>query len=135
MDLKIIFYQDTYSHKNKDVLALSQSRVVINFNVLTVLICLAFLIQPVYSSGEMSESIRLDNSGNPLSIVNVRRTSLNFWKYLSPPSIAGSQMIPIAIASLYYLYNATYIINLNSIICISFFPWFWTWISLIKSSS
>ena len=62
-----------------------------NFNVLTVLVHLAFLIQPVYSSGDSSQSISLDDSGNPLHIVNVRRASPNFCNfsgYLSPPTPA-----------------------------------------------
>ena len=84
---------------------------------------LAFLIQPVHSSSESSQSISLDDSGNPLSIVNVLRASPNFYNlsgYLSPPRrlppIAGLQMLARAIVSLYYLYNTTYIIGLNSII-------------------
>ena len=88
-----------------------------------VLVRLVFLIQPVYSSGERSQSISLDDSGIPLSIVNVRRASPNFCNlsgYLSPPTrlppIAGSQLLARAIIGLYYLYNTTYIIDLNSII-------------------
>ena len=88
-----------------------------------VLISLVFLIQPVYSSSERSQSISLDDSGIPLSIVNIDRASPNFCNlsgYLSPPTrlppIAGSQLFARAIVGLYYLYNTTYIIDLNSII-------------------
>ena len=70
-----------------------------------------------------SQSICLDDSGTPLSNVNVRRASPNFCNlsgYLSPPTrlppIAGSQLLARAIVGLYYLYNTTYIIDLNSII-------------------
>ena len=90
---------------------------------LMVLVHLVFLIQPVYSSSERSQSISLDDSGIPLSIVNVRRGSPNFCNlrgYLSPPTrlppIAGSQLLARAIVGLYYSCNTTYIINLNSII-------------------
>ena len=86
-----------------------------------VLVCLVFLIQPVYYSGERSQSISLDNPGYPLSIVNVQRMSPNFCNlrgYFSPPTRlppnVGSKMLARAILSLYYLYNTTYIINLNS---------------------
>ena len=88
-----------------------------------ILICLAFLIQPVYSSSERSQSISLDNLCNPLSIVNVCRGSPNFCNlsgYFSPltrlPPIAGSQLLVRAIVSLYYLYNTTFLLDLNSII-------------------
>ena len=49
-----------------------------NLHVLMVLIRLVFLIQPVFSSGERSQSISLCNSGIPLSIVKVCRASPNF---------------------------------------------------------
>ena len=88
-----------------------------------VLVRLVFLIQPVYSSGEWSQSLSLDDSAIPLSIVNVHRVSPNFCKlsgYLSPPTrlppIAGSQLLARVIISLYYEYNTTYIIDLNLII-------------------
>ena len=67
-------------------------------------------IQPVCSSCERSKSISLDDSGIPLSIVNVRRASPNFCNlsgYLLPPTrlppIARSQLLARAIISLYYL--------------------------------
>ena len=88
-----------------------------------VLVRLVFLIQPVYSSSERSQGICIDNSGNPLSIVNVHRASPNFSSlcdYLSPPTrlppIAGSQTLARAIKNLYYSYSTTYIINLNLMI-------------------
>ena len=124
----------TIKQKVSNVLALWQSRAVNNFNVLMVLVGLGFLIQPVYSSGERSHGISLDNSGNPLNIVNVCRGSPNFCNlsgYLAPPTwlplIAGSQMLARAIISLYYSYYRTYIINLNSIWspCLYFNPNLW----------
>ena len=88
-----------------------------------VLVHLAILIQPVYSSGEKSQSISIDNSVKPLSIVNVRRASPNFCNlqgYLSPstrlPSIVGSQTLARAIVSLYYSWNTICKIDLNLIV-------------------
>ena len=87
--------------------------------ILMVLVRLAFLIQQVYYfSSERSQSISLENSGNPLNIMNVLKASLNVCNlsgYLSPP-MSGSQRLARAIVSLYYSFNTTYIINLNSII-------------------
>ena len=88
-----------------------------------VLVLLAFLIKPVYSSSERSQSIILGNSGKPLSILDICRGSPNFCNlsvYLSPPTslptIVGSQTLARVILRLYYLYNTTYIFNLNLII-------------------
>ena len=60
---------------------------------------------------------------NLFSNANVRRASSNFCNfsgYLSPPTrlpaIARSQKLARAIINLYYSYNTTYIIDLNSII-------------------
>ena len=79
-----------------------------------VLACSAFLIQPVYSSSERSQSIIL---------VNIHRSSpifCNLSCYLSPPTrllpIPGSQILARAILSFCYSHNITYIIDLNSII-------------------
>ena len=70
-----------------------------------------------------SQIICFYDSGTPLSNVNVCRASPKFCNlsgYLSPPTrlplIAGSQLLARATVGLYYLYNTTYIINLNSII-------------------
>ena len=90
--------------------------------IFMVLGCLAFLIQPVYSSGERRQNISLEDSGNPLSIVNGRRASPNLCNLsgnLSPPTrlplIAWPQMLARAIIILYYPYNTTYVINLKLI--------------------
>ena len=71
-----------------------------------VLALLEFLIQPVYSSGDRSQSISLFNSGHPLSILNICRGSPNLCKLsgnLSPPprlpSTAGSQPLARVIVS------------------------------------
>ena len=85
-----------------------------------VLVRLVFLIQPVYSSIERSQSISLNDSGNPLNIVNILRGSPNFCNlsgYFSPPTrlppIARSQTLARSIISVYHSYNTTYIIDLN----------------------
>ena len=85
-----------------------KSKAVNDFNVLMVLVRLAFLIQPVYSGGRNQNNI-LDDSGNPLIIVNVRiafPNVCNLSDFLSPPkrlpAIAGSQTLARAIVSLYY---------------------------------
>ena len=67
-----------------------------------VLIHLALLIQPVYDSGDRSQSISLEDSGNPFSVVNARRAFTYFCNlsgYLAPttrlPPIAESQTLAI----------------------------------------
>ena len=76
---------------------------------------LGFLIQPVYSSDERSQSISLDDSGIPLSNVNIHRVSPNccnlvaIYHHLQGYlSIAVTQMHARAIVSLYYSNNAIY---------------------------
>ena len=80
------------------------------FKSFDVFVYLAFLIQPVYTSSQSSQSISLNNLGCPLSIVNVHRASPNVCilsSYLSPPTrlppIEDSQTLARAIVSLYYL--------------------------------
>ena len=60
------------------MLGLQQSRADKKNLFLIVLVCLVFLIQPVYSSSKRCQSISLDDSGIPFSILNTQRASPNF---------------------------------------------------------
>ena len=66
-----------------------------------------------------SQSVSLDHSVKPLSSVNFRRASPNFYNlsgYISPftrlPPIAGSQTLARVIVSLYKLYNTQPILSI-----------------------